>query len=71
MLAEVGIPADDAAPGAARMVIVHCLAALVAHRVARDAELLGSELVTNSGAILHCWAKGRVSSYEALALSGT
>jgi serine/threonine-protein kinase RsbW len=48
MLAEVVLPADAAAPGAARVVIAHCLTALVARRVVGDAELVASELVTNS-----------------------
>jgi Histidine kinase-like ATPase domain len=47
-LAEVAVPAGPAAPGAARMVTAHCLAGLVAPRILYDAELLVSELVTNS-----------------------
>jgi anti-sigma regulatory factor (Ser/Thr protein kinase) len=48
LLAEVVLPADAAAPGAARMVIAHCLSGLVARRILGDAQLLGTELVTNS-----------------------
>jgi anti-sigma regulatory factor (Ser/Thr protein kinase) len=48
MLAEVGLPADVAAPGAARMLIAHCMTGLVGRRVVTDAQLLASELVTNS-----------------------
>jgi anti-sigma regulatory factor (Ser/Thr protein kinase) len=48
MLAEVVLPADAAAPGAARVVIAHCLGGLVAKRILGDTQLLGSELVTNS-----------------------
>src|SRR5688572_7592420 len=46
-LAEVALPHGSTAPGAARMVIAHCLTGLVSQRVLRDAELLVSELVTN------------------------
>jgi anti-sigma regulatory factor (Ser/Thr protein kinase) len=48
MLAELLLPADAAGPGAARIVVAHCLRGLVAGRILRDAELLVSELVTNS-----------------------
>jgi hypothetical protein len=47
-LAEIELPAGAGAPGAARMVTAHCLTGLVAPRVLHDAELLVSELVTNS-----------------------
>jgi anti-sigma regulatory factor (Ser/Thr protein kinase) len=47
-LAEIALPAGAGAPGAARMVIAHCLTGLVAERILHDAELLVSELVTNS-----------------------
>jgi anti-sigma regulatory factor (Ser/Thr protein kinase) len=47
-LAEIELPSGPLAPGAARMVIDHCLSGLVAPRVLADARLLTSELVTNS-----------------------
>jgi anti-sigma regulatory factor (Ser/Thr protein kinase) len=47
-LAEVELPAGSGAPGAARLVTAHCLTRLVVPRVLHDAELLVSELVTNS-----------------------
>jgi anti-sigma regulatory factor (Ser/Thr protein kinase) len=47
-LAEIALPTGSGAPGAARMVAAHCLTGLVAPRVLHDAELLVSELVTNS-----------------------
>lgn len=47
-LAEIELPSGPLAPGAARMVIDHCLSGLVAPWILRDAELLASELVTNS-----------------------
>jgi anti-sigma regulatory factor (Ser/Thr protein kinase) len=47
-LVEMALPTGCAAPGAARMVIEHCLAGLVAERVLHNAVLLVSELVTNS-----------------------
>jgi anti-sigma regulatory factor (Ser/Thr protein kinase) len=47
-LAEMALPSGSGAPGAARMVIAHCLTGLVAQQVLEDAELLASELVTNS-----------------------
>jgi anti-sigma regulatory factor (Ser/Thr protein kinase) len=47
-LAEVELPTGSGAPGAARMVAAHCLTGLVAPRVLHDAQLLISELVTNS-----------------------
>jgi hypothetical protein len=47
-LTEVDFPTGPSAPGAARMVVAHCLMGLVAPPVLRDAELLVSELVTNS-----------------------
>jgi anti-sigma regulatory factor (Ser/Thr protein kinase) len=46
-LAEVALPTGFSAPGAARIVISHCLTGLVSDRVLHDAELLVSELVTN------------------------
>jgi anti-sigma regulatory factor (Ser/Thr protein kinase) len=48
MLGEIVLPAGAAAPGAARLVIAHCLTGLVARSVVDDARLLGSELVYNS-----------------------
>ena len=47
-LTEVAIPLDVRAPGAARTVVVRCLADYVASSVLDDAQLLVSELVTNS-----------------------
>lgn len=47
-LAEITLPAGSGAPGAARMVIAHCLTGLVSHRMLPDVELLVSELVANS-----------------------
>jgi anti-sigma regulatory factor (Ser/Thr protein kinase) len=47
-LADIAVPRGSGAPGAARMVIAHCLTGLVSRRVLLDAELLVSELVTNS-----------------------
>jgi anti-sigma regulatory factor (Ser/Thr protein kinase) len=47
-LAEIAIPPGPRAPGAARVVVDHCLRGLVTQRVLRDAVLLVSELVTNS-----------------------
>jgi anti-sigma regulatory factor (Ser/Thr protein kinase) len=47
-LAEVALPTGLSAPGAARLVIGHCLTGLVSHSVLHDAELLVSELVTNT-----------------------
>jgi anti-sigma regulatory factor (Ser/Thr protein kinase) len=47
-LTEIGLPAGSGAPGAARMVVGHCLSGLVTQRILRDAQLLVSELVTNS-----------------------
>jgi anti-sigma regulatory factor (Ser/Thr protein kinase) len=47
-LAEIALPAGSSAPGAARTVVRHCLSGLTAHRILHDAELLVSELVTNS-----------------------
>ena len=47
-LAEIALPASSRAPGAARMVLDHCLSGLVSQRVLYDAQLLVSELVTNS-----------------------
>jgi len=47
-LAEIALPIGPRAPGAARMVVEHCLSGLVRQRVLHDAVLLVSELVTNS-----------------------
>jgi anti-sigma regulatory factor (Ser/Thr protein kinase) len=47
-LAEIALPTGPRAPGAARMVIAHCITRLVAPRALDVATLLGSELVTNS-----------------------
>ena len=47
-LAEIELPIGSLAPGAARMVIDHCLTGLVAPWILQDARLLASELVTNS-----------------------
>jgi anti-sigma regulatory factor (Ser/Thr protein kinase) len=47
-LAEIDLPPGPRAPGAARCVVDHCLSGLVTRRVVRDAQLLVSELVTNS-----------------------
>ena len=47
-LAEITLPTGPRAPGAARCVVDHCLSGLVTRGVLHDAELLVSELVTNS-----------------------
>jgi hypothetical protein len=47
-LAEIELPIGSLAPGAARMVIDHCLSGLVAPWILQDARLLATELVTNS-----------------------
>lgn len=47
-LAEIALPPGPRAPGAARCVVDHCLSGLVTRRVLLDAQLLVSELVTNS-----------------------
>ena len=47
-LAEIELPSGPLAPGAARMVVDHCLSGLVAPWILQDARLLVSELVTNS-----------------------
>jgi anti-sigma regulatory factor (Ser/Thr protein kinase) len=47
-VAEVSIPLGVHAPGVARTVVVECLADHVASSVLGDAQLLVSELVTNS-----------------------
>ena len=47
-LAEIALPTGSAAPGAARMVVAHCLTGLVSERILLDAQLLVSEVVTNS-----------------------
>jgi anti-sigma regulatory factor (Ser/Thr protein kinase) len=46
--AEIVLPTSTGAPRAARTVIALCLAGLVAPSIVHDAELLASELVTNS-----------------------
>jgi anti-sigma regulatory factor (Ser/Thr protein kinase) len=48
MLAEMALPTGSSAPGAARMVITHCLTGLVSRHILLDAQLLVSEVVTNS-----------------------
>jgi hypothetical protein len=50
-LGEVVLPADATVAGAARIVIGHCLTGLVSRRIVADAQLHGSELVSNS--LLH------------------
>jgi anti-sigma regulatory factor (Ser/Thr protein kinase) len=47
-LAEIALPTGSGAPGAARMVVAHCLNGLVSHEILLDAQLLVSEIVTNS-----------------------
>ena len=47
-LAEISLPPGPRAPGAARVVVDHCLSGLVTQRVIHNAVLLVSELVTNS-----------------------
>jgi anti-sigma regulatory factor (Ser/Thr protein kinase) len=47
-LAEIALPRGSRAPGAARIVVDHCLSGLVTQRILDDVELLVSELVTNS-----------------------
>jgi anti-sigma regulatory factor (Ser/Thr protein kinase) len=47
-LAEIALPTGANAPGAARMVVVHCLTGLVSQQILLDAQLLVSEVVTNS-----------------------
>jgi anti-sigma regulatory factor (Ser/Thr protein kinase) len=47
-LAEVALPSGSGTPGAARMVVAHCLTGLVSQQILRDAQLLVSEVVTNS-----------------------
>ena len=47
-LAEIALPTGSGAPGAARKVIDHCFTGLVSQQILTDAELLVSELVTNS-----------------------
>jgi hypothetical protein len=46
-LAEIAVPGGFRAPGAAREVVAHCLAGLVAPPVLHATKLLVSELVTN------------------------
>jgi anti-sigma regulatory factor (Ser/Thr protein kinase) len=48
MLAELALPTGSNAPGAARMVVAHCLTGLVSRQILLDAQLLISEVVTNS-----------------------
>lgn len=62
-LAEIALPSGSGAPGAARMIVTHCLSGLVTHRILRDAELLVSELVTNS--VVH----GQLSADETVLVS--
>lgn len=50
-LGEVVLPAEATAAGAARIVIGHCLTGLVSRRIVGEAQLHGSELVSNS--LLH------------------
>jgi hypothetical protein len=50
-LGEVVIPAGATAGGAARIVIDHCLTGLVARTIVDQAQVHGSELVSNS--LLH------------------
>jgi hypothetical protein len=57
-LAEIAVPRGSNAPGAARMVVAHCIAGLVTPRVLHDAELLVSELVTN------CLDHGQLGEHE-------
>jgi anti-sigma regulatory factor (Ser/Thr protein kinase) len=47
-LAEIALPPGSGAPGAARKLVAHCFIGLVSQRILTDAELLVSELVTNS-----------------------
>ena len=47
-LAEIALPTGSNAPGAARMVVAHCLTGLVSRQILLDAQLLVSEIVTNS-----------------------
>lgn len=47
-MADVDLPLNSRSPGAARLVVAHCLTGLISHGVLRDAQLLVSELVTNS-----------------------
>jgi len=46
-LAEIRLPSDSRAPGAARLIIGHCLSGLVAPQALNNASLLATELVTN------------------------
>jgi anti-sigma regulatory factor (Ser/Thr protein kinase) len=46
-LAEIALPTGSGAPGAARMIIAHCLGGLVSQRTLPDVQLLVSELVAN------------------------
>jgi anti-sigma regulatory factor (Ser/Thr protein kinase) len=46
--AEIALPADSSAPGDARTAVREWLSGLTAHQILHDAELLVSELVTNS-----------------------
>lgn len=47
-LAEIALPTGSKTPGAARMVVAHCLTGLVSEKILRDVQLLVSEVVTNS-----------------------
>jgi anti-sigma regulatory factor (Ser/Thr protein kinase) len=62
-LAEIAVPAGSRAPGAARMIVRHCLSGLVTHRILHDAELLVSELVTN------CVVHGELSAGQSVVVS--
>jgi anti-sigma regulatory factor (Ser/Thr protein kinase) len=48
MLDEIALPTGSSAPGAARMVVGRCLTGVVSQEIVRDAQLLVSEVVTNS-----------------------
>jgi anti-sigma regulatory factor (Ser/Thr protein kinase) len=47
-LTEIELPINPRAPGAARIVVDHCLMGLVTRRVLDEVQLLATELVTNS-----------------------
>lgn len=47
-LTEIELPINPRAPGAARIVVDHCLTGLVTRRVLDEVQLLATELVTNS-----------------------
>lgn len=48
MLAEIALPTGSSAPGAARMLVAHFLTGFVSPPMLLDAQLLVSEVVTNS-----------------------